>query len=161
MRSTFEIIASLGILLALAPRVVDAAPVHIKNGRSVNVVLGKTREAAVGIRPEKKAWPVELGAGLVGAEADLQDVTPDVAGARWVVPVVAPRLSLDEARFLPGHVYRLELRRERRLLGSVLVYLFPPPAARVSRIELDDGPEPPSDDGDAGFGPATVPKGRL
>jgi hypothetical protein len=150
-------------LLALSPlaSAETSARVRIKNGRGITVALGKesskTREAAVGIRPEKKMWALELDPSFVGAEADFRDVTPNVAGARWTLPVTGARLVLDGARFLPDHVYRLELRRDRRALGTALVYLYPPPAERVTRVNLDDAP---GSDGD-GFAPAAVPKGRL
>ena len=111
----FQLLLPLLAALAFAPAVRAEAParVRIKNGHGITVALGKTREAATGIRPEKKTWVLELDPSFVGAEADLRDVTPDVAGARWSVPVTTARLVLDAARFLPGHVYRLELRRER------------------------------------------------
>src|SRR5258708_2373018 len=124
---------AFALFLALAPTAAGAVAVarlRIKNGHSLTVALGKTREAATGIRPEKKIWTLELDASLVGADADLRDVTPNVAGARWSVPVETEHLVLDATRFLAGHVYRLELRRERLLLGSALVYLYPPPAER-------------------------------
>jgi len=145
--------------LALAPDAFGGAPgrLRIKNGHGLTVVLGKTREAATGIRPEKKIWTLELDAAFVGADADLRDVTPDVTGARWTVPVKTEHVVLDAASFLPGHVYRLELRRERQLLGSALVYLYPPPSERVSRVILEEQPETD----DKGFAPATVPKGGL
>lgn len=148
-------------VLTLAPVASAEAPaqLRIKNGRGITVALGKTREAATGIRPDKKVWALELEPSFVGAEADLRDVTPDVAGARWSVPVTAARLVLDATRFLPGHVYRLELRRERQAIGNALVYLYPPPAERVTRVNLDDRPEPAAAGSDEGFAP--VPKGRL
>jgi hypothetical protein len=71
--------------------------------------------------------------------------------------VALGKLVLDAARFLPGHVYRLELRLNRLLVGSALVYLYPPPAERVS-IDAEAAPTPPNDDG---FGPAPVAKGGL
>lgn len=152
--------------LAFAPLAsADAPPrLRIKNGRGITVALGKdrskTREAAVGIRPDKQdkqVWTLELDPSFAGAEADLRDVTPDVAGARWSVPVTTARVVLDGTRFLPDHVYRLELRRDRQALGAALVYLYPPPAERVTRVNLDDGPRAAS--ADETFAP--LPKGRL
>jgi hypothetical protein len=150
---------ALVLFLALARPASAAAPapLRIKNGHSLMVALGKTREAAKGIRPEKNVWAVELDAAFAGAVADLRDVTPNLPSALWSVRVEADHLVLDATRFLPGHVYRLELRRERQLLGSALVYLYPPAAPRVSRVSLDDQPEP----ADKGFAPATLPKGGL
>ena len=145
--------------LALAPYALAGPPaqLRIRNGHNLTVALGKTREAATGIRPQKKVWTLELDAALVGADADLRDVTPNVPSARWSLPVETERLVLDATRFVPGHVYRMELRRDRQLVGSALVYLYPPPAERVSRVVLDDRPEP----ADKGFAPATSPKGGL
>jgi hypothetical protein len=156
------LLPALLAVLAVAPVAFAEAParVRIKNGHGITVALGKTREPATGIRPEKKTWALELDPSFVGADADLRDVTPDVAGARWSVPVTTARLVLDATRFLPGHVYRLELRRERQAIGNALVYLYPPPAERVTRVNLDDRPEPAAAD-EAGFAPAAVPKGRL
>jgi hypothetical protein len=160
--SILSFILLLSSLSAVAPLASAEAParLRIKNGRGITIALGKTREAATGIRPDKqdkKAWALELDPSFVGAEADLRDVTPDVAGARWSVPVTTARLVLDGARFLPDHVYRIELRRDRQALGAALVYLYPPPAERVTRVNLDDKPAAGTDD--IGFAP--LPKGRL
>jgi hypothetical protein len=138
----------------------DAARLRIKNGHHLTVTLGKTRQPAFGIRPEKKVWRVELGADLIGAEADVKDVTPNGLGDRWSLPVEAAELVLDPTRFLPSHVYRLEIRRERLLLGSAFVYLYPPPVERVSRLELEERagrPEPVERPSSLGV----IPKGHL
>jgi hypothetical protein len=134
---------------------------RIKNGHELHVALARSREAATGIRPdsrsEKQSWTLQLTPELAGASAELEDVTPGVPGSRWSVPVLAERVVLDAARFLPSHVYRVEVRRERQLLGSGLVYLYPPPAERVSRVRFDE-----QTDAKAGaFSPAVLPKGGL
>src|ERR1700690_3469568 len=105
---------ALVVFLALALPASAATPAHlrIKNGHSLTVSLGKTREAATGIRPEKKVWTLELGPALVGADADLRDVTPNVTSARWSVHVESEGLVLDATRFVPGHVYRMERSEE-------------------------------------------------
>src|SRR5262245_18728003 len=77
------------------------APLRIKNGYKMTVRLGKTREAAVGIRPEKMVWTLELTRDLVGATANLEDVTPRWASAPWSVPTETERLVLDAERVLP------------------------------------------------------------
>src|SRR5882724_9656914 len=144
-----ELAPALVFFLALAPAVASgtAARLRIKNGHGLTVSLGRTREAATGIRPDKKAWTLELDASFVGADAELRDVTPNVAGAHWSVPVETEHLVLDATRFLASHVYRLELRRDRKLVGVALVYLYPPPAQdRVSRVDLDDQAEPADKD---------------
>ena len=138
----------------------EAAPLRIKNGHHLRVTLGKTKQSAIGVRPEKELWRLELAADLVGAAADFEDVTPNAFGARWSVPVDSVKLVLDSTRFLPSHVYRLAIRRDRVFLGSALVYLYPPPSERVHRVQLDAEPAKaePSDDASA---PGVIPKGRL
>jgi hypothetical protein len=152
-----------GMLALAAPARAAPARLRIKNGRSIMVAVGRAREAASAIRPDKKVWTLELGADLVGAVADLQDVTPNIPGAaRWTLPVETERLVLDDARFLASHVYRVEVRRERQVVGSALVYLTPPPAARVSRVDLDERPEPEAPRAPAADdGPGITPKGGL
>jgi hypothetical protein len=153
---------ALVFCLALVPAVAlgAAGRLRIKNGHGLTVSLGRTREVATGIRPDKKVWTLELDASLVGADAELRDVTPNVVGARWSVPVDTEHLVLDATRFLASHVYRLEVRRERKLLGSALVYLYPPPPPeRVSRVDLDDQAEPAPDGKDEP--PAPLAKGGL
>src|SRR5262245_19003229 len=92
------IVFGLGLALAAAPgaRGFSAAPeptpLKIKNGRTIRVVLGKRREPAVGLRPVKDGWPVLLTADLADSSADLQDITPGVAGSRWVVRVSDEKL---------------------------------------------------------------------
>src|SRR4051812_23409476 len=95
---------ALVLFLALAPSASAAEParLRIKNGHHVTVALGKTRELATGIRPENKVWTLELDAAVAGTDADLRDITPNVAGARWNLRVEAERLVLDTTRFLPG-----------------------------------------------------------
>jgi hypothetical protein len=76
------------------------------------------------------------------------------------LPVAGPKLELDAERFLPSHVYRLDIRRARVLVGTALVYLYPPPAERVRRVDLDDRPEAAARPDDAG-GPGVIPKSGL
>src|SRR4249920_3334780 len=111
----------------------DAA-LRIKNGHRMMVRLGKTREPALGIRPEKQVWTLELTRDLVGAVAELEDVTPRWQNARSSVPIESERVVLDGERFLSDHVYRLEIRRARQSVGNALVYLYPPPVERVKRV---------------------------
>jgi len=147
-------------VLALAPGVVfgAGARLRIKNGHGLTVSLGKTREAAIGIRPDKNVWTLELEAAFVGADADLRDVTPNVTSAHWSIPVEAERLVLDATRFLASHVYRLELRREGKLLGGAFVYLYrrlrPTPSTAWTSTP---GPSPPTRTPP----PTPMPKGSL
>ena len=156
-----------GVCLMLAASGTDAsaaetaARLRIKNGHALVVALGKTREAASGVRPDKGSWTLEVASELTGASAELEDVTPNVTGARWSVPVTSDRVVLDAARFLPSHVYRVEVRRARQLLGKALVFLYPPPASRVTRVELGAEPDAATRDESDDAGPAPLAKGRL
>jgi hypothetical protein len=141
----------------------DVKPVKVKNGRTIRVVLGTRREPAVGIRPGKDGkdgkdvWVVLVSADLARSSAFLQDVTPDVPSSRWVVPVATDRIVLDSERFLPSHVYRMEVRRDGQVLGSALIYLYPPPVERVGRADFRDD----SDVDDKSTPLTTTPKGEL
>jgi hypothetical protein len=141
----------------------EAKQIRVKNGRTVRVVLGARREHAVGIRPEKDKeqdrWLVVLAPDMAGSSAELQDITPDVSGSRWVMPVSGDRLVLDAERFLPSHVYRVAFRRDGQLLGTVLVYLYPPPAERVGRADFRD--DETAADKSSSSSLATTPKGDL
>jgi hypothetical protein len=131
---------STGSALTGAAQAADP-PLRIKNGHKMKVVLGKTREAALGIRPANKVWTLELGADMVGAAAELEDVTRGWQPVRRSVPIETQRVVLDEPRFLPDHVYRMEVWRARRLVGSALVYLYPPPVERVHRVKFEGTPK--------------------
>src|SRR5262249_11487744 len=102
----------------------------------------------------------ELGPELIGADAEFEDITPSARGGRWTLPVASAKLELDSERFLPSHVYRLDIRRARVLVGTALVYRYPPPVQRVRRVDLDDRPESADRAEDAG-GPGVVPKSGL
>jgi hypothetical protein len=147
-------VAEAGSTTVVAPHL------RIKNGHHMNVSLGKSRQDAIGVRPDKKVWSLELDAGLIGADAELEDVTPSARGERWTLAVASPKLALDPTRFVPSHVYRLDIRRAHVLVGTALVYLYPPPAERVRRVDLDDGPEAAERPDDAG-GPGVIPKSGL
>jgi hypothetical protein len=137
---------------------------RIRNGHGVVVALGGSREAASGVRPGKQEWVLEVGADLAGATALLDDVTPGATASKWTLPVSGDRIVLDAARFRPSHVYRLEARRDRVVLGSVFVYLYPPPVERVKRLDLDeraDADKAHEDEPATGFVPAVLPKGGL
>jgi hypothetical protein len=110
---------------------------RVKNAHSVRVVLGRRRrEPASAIRPQKGVWRVILASKLAGASAELQDLTPNAPRSRWVVKVKGDQILLDAGRFLPSHVYQMDVRQGRRLIGSALVYLYPPPVERVSRVQF-------------------------
>jgi hypothetical protein len=138
----------------------SAARLRIKNARAIRVSLGSRRhEPASAIRPEKGLWNVIFASDLGGASAELQDVTPDAPRSRWVVDVQGDKLVLDGRRFLPTHVYQMDVRKERRLVGSALVYLYPPPAENNGRVEFKDEETTAKKD-DSGE-VSRVPKGDL
>src|SRR5262245_53040264 len=104
----------------------EAAParvktIRIKNAGTIRVVLGKKREPAAGVRPDKDGWKLVLSADLDGSSAELQDITPNVQATRWTLAVTGEKVALDPERFLPTHVYRVVFRRDHQLLGSALV----------------------------------------
>lgn len=159
---------ALGLLLAapwhaapsLAAPAAPTAPlkaIRIKNARTVRVVLGDRREPAAGLRADKAGWTVLLAPELAATSADLVDITPGVAGSRWSVPVSLGKLLLDPERFLPSHVYRVELRRDGQLLGGTLIYLHPPPAESVARVRFEE--DKASDEDSSSLAP--TPKGEL
>jgi hypothetical protein len=162
LRSTVFVL-SCALTSVMAARRLAAEPevkpmqMRIKNARPVRVVLGTRREPANGVRPDKNGWVVMLTPQLAGSSAEMQDITPTVPGSRWVLPVTADKLVLDPERFLPSHVYRVEFRRQGQLLGSTLIYLYPPRSERVARAVFQDDeerePEPSS--------LAATPKGDL
>lgn len=98
-----------------------------------------------------------MGADLAGRSAALQDVTPGLPESRWLVALAADKLVLDPERSLPSHVYRMELRRDGQVLGSGLIYLYPPPVERVGRADFRDH----SDLDDKSTPLTTTPKGEL
>ena len=162
----WAVVVVVGTLATPAGAAVPAAGgarLRIKNSHTVMVALGRTRESASGIRPDtKKVWTLELPADVVGAVAELDDVTPNVPGAHWSLPIATEHLVMDAARFLPSHVYRLEVRKDRHVVGSALVYLYPPPVQRVSRVVLDERSEAnDARETSSGPGPGVTPKGGL
>src|SRR4051812_12005106 len=118
-----------------------AVRLRIKNGHSIRVALGTRREQASGIRPEKGVWKVLLSPDLDGSAAEFRDITPGVASSRWEVPVTGDSLVLGSDNFLPTHVYQMEVRKERTLVGTAIVYLYapPPPRSKVGRVEFHEG----------------------
>ena len=165
-QSLFALILTLGLA---APALLHAEPppapapappkLRIKNARSIRVALGTRRhEPASGIRPEKGVWNVVSATDLTGALAELVDLTPNAPRSRWLMDVQGDTLVLDADRFLPTHVYQLDVRKEKRLIGSALVYLYPPPTeAGADRVEFKDEESKKGDGGDV----SRVPKGEL
>ena len=151
--------AVLAIALTAGSSHATPTRLKIKNGRNITVALDGSRERAVGIKPENEIWTLMLVGDLAGSTADLQDVTPNVTRSRWTIPVETDRLALDQPRFLPSHVYRIEIRKEKQLLGTAFVYLYPPPPPpEVNHVELGGEKE---NDQPKSSSPHQIPKGGL
>jgi len=144
-----------------------APRLRIKNASAIRVTLGTRRhEPASAIRPEKGIWNVVLASDLTGASAELVDLTPDAPRSRWSVEVQGDKIVLDAHRFAPTHVYQIDVRKERAVIGTALLYLHQPPAEKLGRVEFTDGEakgkqgEKAAPKADAS-GIARVPKGDL
>jgi hypothetical protein len=140
---------------------VPAAPrLRIKNAQSIRVALSNRRhEPASALRPDKGLWNVIMASAVEKASAELVDLTPNAPRSRWVVEVQGDKVVLDGRRFLPTHVYQMDVRQERRLVGTALVYLYPAPAEKgAEHVEFKD--EESGKKGDSG-GLTSVPKGDL
>jgi hypothetical protein len=142
----------------------SAAPappkLRIKNARNIRVTLGSRRhEPAAAIRPEKGLWNVVMTPELGGASAELVDLTPNAARSRWTLEVQGDKVVLDARRFLPTHVYQLDVRKEKRLIGTALVYLYPPPNEDNGHVDFKD--EETTAKKDDGSPLNSVPKGDL
>jgi hypothetical protein len=112
---------------------------RIKNARAIRVVLGTRRhEPASAIRPEKGIWNVVLGSALRGASAELVDLTPEAPRSRWSLEVQGDTIVLDPPRFVPTHVYQIDVRKDRAVIGTALLYLHQPPAEKLGRVEFTD-----------------------
>jgi hypothetical protein len=144
-----------------------APRLRIKNASAIRVTLGTRRhEPASAIRPEKGIWNVVLASELTGASAELVDLTPEAPRSRWSVEVQGDKIVLDAHRFLPTHVYQIDVRKDRSVIGTALLYLHQPPVEKRARVEFTDleakgkGSENAGKRGDAS-GIAPVPKGGL
>jgi hypothetical protein len=122
-----------------------AAPLRIRNGSAVRVVLHGKRETGIGIKKKGAAWRAELS--VSGSDkAELVDITDGANQARWEVAPSDGVLVLDEERFIAGHAYRLTLKRGRDAVGSALVYLYPPVMRDKSHVDFHDDDTAGSDD---------------
>jgi hypothetical protein len=159
--------------LAPSSPAVQAAPgapaprLRIKNASAIRVTLGTRRhEPASAIRPEKGMWNLVLASDLTGASAELVDLTPEAPRSRWSVQVQGDRIVLDPHRFAPTHVYQIDVRKERAVIGTALVYLHQPPAEKLGRVEFTDSDAKGREGAKAAknadaTGIARVPKGDL
>jgi hypothetical protein len=120
------------------------APLRVKNGHAVQLRLGAGRERGVALRPMGRSWRLELGRSDA-ERAELVDVTVGAPASRWTVAVVGDALTLDPARFVADHAYRVQLRRGVEDVGSALIYLYPPRTSAKQTLEFSDD-EAPGDD---------------
>jgi hypothetical protein len=134
-----------------------AAPLRARNATSVRVAVDGRRERAFGVRGAAHGWRLEL-LGARAAVAEIHDVTPGAQPGKWLVPLDDDAVVFDDARFVAGHAYRVELRRGVESVGSALVYLYPPRAQKSARVQFDDS-EAASSDGDDEI--AITPKPSL
>ena len=142
-----------------------AEPLPVKHAEAVRVSVANKHERAVGLRarPGGAGWQLELAAD--GQSADVIDVTPGTPARTLAVTVVGRTLKFDALRFAGGHVYRVQLRGDKRMAWG-FVYLYPDPAALkmapakkggAERVRFDPDEAPAADDG----APARVDKGSL
>jgi len=143
-----------------------AEPLPVKHVEAVRVSVANKSQHAIGLRalPGGAGWRLELAGA--GEAADIIDVTPGTPARMLSVAVVGRALSFDAVRFAGGHVYRVQLRGDKRAPWS-FVYLYPDPAALklpprkkasgAERVRFDEHDAPAADDG----APARVDKGSL
>jgi hypothetical protein len=136
-------LAALLLCLSIA-RPATAEPTRVRNGFTVFLQLGKTREAALGIHADKRGWRLVLSAAVTG-EVELRDVTPGKARTKLKVTAKGRELLLEADRFVAGHAYRLEVREKDAT--PLLVYLCPPDARQVNRVSFDAEEAADDDDG--------------
>ncbi|HEX8953559.1 MAG TPA: hypothetical protein VF945_17000 [Polyangia bacterium] len=142
-----------------------AEPLPVKHVEAVRVSIANKAQHALALRalPGGAGWQLDLAAD--GDGADVVDVTPGTPARTLALTVVGRTLRFDALRFAGGHVYRVQLRGDRRAAWSY-VYLYPDPAtlklprakAGTERVRFDaDEAAAPADDG----APARTDKGSL
>ena len=142
-------------LAAMLGGTATASPLKIRNGSTVRVALAGKREAGVGLKPRTGGWQLEV-APSPGAVADVFDVTEGAASSKWTVQVEDGVIFFDQETFMPGHAYRVLVRRGTEALGATLVYLYPPTVAARHKVTFDD-----AEAGDSSDGPTVMKKPTL
>jgi hypothetical protein len=137
------------LAIAAMSATASATPLEVRHARSIRVALNGRSEDATALRAAPGGgWRLELARGAAGTLV-VRDVTLGATGPRTFELAVAPGASvvLDAARFHADHAYRAELRRGLTVVGSVLLYLSPPPRTR-GPVTFDDreATAPASDD---------------
>lgn len=157
MRSLLALVVFASMSVAVAGAA-EARTLRLQGGSTVRVVLSGKAERGLGLRAiDGGRWRLQLPDAAEGDEAVLVDVTEGAVATKWVLAVDGGALVLDGTRFVPGHAYRVELKRGG---GSALVYLYPPrPTKGRDRVVFDeDRPSPVTADDD---GIAISPKPAL
>ena len=125
----------------------------------VSVALGKKHEKGIGLHLKGHSWQLEVTGADEAAEAEVQDVTRGAAPIKWTVNVSNDRIQLDDGRFIPGHAYRVQIRKGFNNLSSSLVYLYPPDTrSKRSHVEFEEASASASAGSDELL---TVPKNAL
>jgi len=124
------------MVVALVGGSAAAAPLKVRNGSTVRVALNGKREAGVGLRAARGGWRLELAAAPTDV-AEVVDVTVGANSTKWTVDVVDGALLLDEERFVPGHAYRVNLKHGSEMVGSTLIYLYPPAVASRHKVTFE------------------------
>jgi hypothetical protein len=83
-------------------------------------------------------------------------VTEGSASSKWTVQVEDGIVFFDQETFMPGHAYRVLVRRGAEALGATLVYLYPPTVASRHKVTFDD-----AEASGAGDGPTIMKKPTL
>lgn len=154
---------ALGVVLSCGA-IAAAEPLPVKHVEAVRVSVASRSQHAIGLRalPAAAGWRLELAGD--GDSAEVIDVTPGTPARMLSVPVVGRTLTFDALRFAGGHVYRVQLRGDKRTTWS-FVYLYPDPAtlklppkkSGAERVRFDENDAPAADEG----APARVDKGSL
>ena len=147
---------SLIILGLLVSSAAFAAPLRAKNGHTIRLALGDRRERGIALKSTEGRWRLLLREPHGALAAEVVDVTRGAEGDKWLVEVVGGTLVFDAARFVADHAYRVELRRGPRSLGSTVVYLTPPRAAKQRALSFEAVDEAAESDEIA-----TLPKSAL
>jgi len=114
------------------------AEARVVRGSSVRVAIDGHREAGIGLRSDGRGWRLPLAGSGGVTSVVLVDVTAP-NHEKWVLAVQAEDgpLTLDGARFVGGHAYRVEIRRGAAIVDRALVYLYPARGGKNTRVEFD------------------------
>jgi len=116
----------------------SATPLEVRHARTIRVAINGRSEEAVALRANAGSWRLELPRGAAGTLV-VRDVTLGARGPSTFELTVAAGtpVVLDGSLFRADHAYRAELRRGTTVVGSVLLYLSPPPRER-GPVTFDD-----------------------